>query len=410
MTTSIQLIAVLLIIVKFIVFLRLERLNMGVARKHQQTPPTDALVLMGEEKYQRSLAYTLAKARLNIIETLFGNVLLLGVLFSGVLGWWFALAGRWSTGIWADSLAVFALFMVLGWLALPFSLYKTFRLEVHYGFNTTTWQLYVKDFIKSFVLSSVFTIPLLAAVFWLFESLGTYWWVYGAALALSFQFLMQLIFPRFILPLFNKLSPLAEGELRTQLLELARRTEFQAKNILVMDGSKRSRHSNAFFTGLGRSRMVVLFDTLVQQLSVAELKAVLAHEVGHYKHKHILKGMLFSVCSLILSFYVLSLCVEWAAFSEAFALSAGEPAHALVLIGMLSGTLTFYFKPFFNALARKHEYEADAYAKTFTGAQALGAALKKLYKENLANLHPHPAYSFFYYSHPTLQERITRLS
>ncbi|BBM89920.1 STE24 endopeptidase [Spirochaetota bacterium] len=413
-TVIIFVIAVVLIVLRFVVFWRLEMLNMNVVRTQAKRPPSSEVTdVMSEAEYKKSLAYTLEKSKLNVLETFVGQLWLLGFLGWGVLGLWFAWVAEplraLGAGVWSDSVYLYSFFVMYGLIGIPFSLYRTFNLEERYGFNTMTLKLYIKDAIKSLLISLVLMVPILAGVFWIYERLGSFWWLYGALFVIAFQFLMQILFPRFILPLFNKLQPLEAGTLRDEIFALAKKTEFQTNNILVMDGSKRSKHSNAFFAGIGKARRIVLFDTLVKQLTVTELKAVLAHEVGHYKRKHILKGMVFSIFGTMLMFYVLNLLVNTASFNQAFGLGGGEVAHTLILISLLSGTITFYLKPVFNAFSRKNEYEADAYAKAFTGSAPLISALKKLYKENLSNLNPHPVYSFFYYSHPTLREREKQL-
>ena len=218
---------------------------------------------------------------------------------------------------------------------------------------------------------------------------------------------MMIVAPMWILPLFNKLEPLEEGDLKTRLLKLGEATGFSASTILVMDGSKRSSHSNAFFTGFGRFRKIVLFDTLIEQLSIEELEAVLAHEIGHFKKKHVLKLLAWSCLSLLLSFWVLSILIQYQPFFSAFGFSSSENAGvAFLLFGLLSGAITFWTTPLSSAWSRKFEYEADAFAaEAVGGGSPLVSSLKKLSEKNLSNLTPHPVYSFFYYSHPTLLER-----
>lgn len=227
---------------------------------------------------------------------------------------------------------------------------------------------------------------------------------------LVFQLLMLVLAPIFILPLFNKFTPLPEGILRDRLLALAKRTQFRAQNIQVMDGSKRSRHSNAFFTGFGRFRKIALFDTLIQQLEERELESVLAHEIGHYKKRHVLKMLLWSAASSFIGFYLISVMAEQAWFYQAFGFQPGNLAPALLLFSLLSGLITFWFSPLFHLWSRRFEYQADAYASSIMQeADSLRAALTKLSEKNLSNLTPHPLYSGFYYSHPTLSERDTAL-
>jgi STE24 endopeptidase len=249
--------------------------------------------------------------------------------------------------------------------------------------------------------------PLIVLVLKLVDWTGPNWWIWAWAAILGFQLVMLVVAPAWIMPLFNKFTPLPDGSLRERLLALGRKTGFHAKNIQVMDGSKRSRHSNAFFTGFGRWRKIVLFDTLVEQLSESELEAVLAHEIGHYKKRHIPKMMLVSAVSLFVAFYLISWLArqEWFFTSFGFERGAGIAA-ALLLFGLLSGLVSFWFSPLIHLWSRRYEYQADRYAaETTDEIEPMSGALRKLNEKNLTNLTPHRAYSAFYYSHPTLLER-----
>jgi STE24 endopeptidase len=252
---------------------------------------------------------------------------------------------------------------------------------------------------------------LLVLILFLVGWTGAYWWLWAWGALMGFQLLIALLAPVLILPLFNKFAPLPEGSLRERLLNLARRTNFRAKSIQVMDGSKRSRHSNAFFTGFGGFRRIVLFDTLIQQLLEPELEAVLAHEIGHFKKKHIPKMLLASALGSLVGFYILSWLANQAWFYRAFDFPPGKVATALLLFGLLSGVATFWFSPLIHWWSRRYEYQADAFAaRTMSEPRSLISALRKLNEKNLSNLTPHPLYSGFYYSHPTLLEREQALS
>jgi STE24 endopeptidase len=248
--------------------------------------------------------------------------------------------------------------------------------------------------------------PLLVLILKIVQWTGAWWWLWAWGAMLAFQLLMSVLAPVLILPLFNKFTPLPEGDLRERLLELARRTQFRAQSIQLMDGSKRSRHSNAFFTGFGRFRKIVLFDTLVQQLTGPELEAVLAHEIGHFKKKHIPKMLVFSAVGSLTGFYLISVLARQEWFYRAFGFEPGNVAPALLLFGLLAGTVTFWFSPLIHWWSRRYEYQADAFAaRVMSGTQSLIGALRKLNEKNLSNLTPHPIYSGFYHSHPTLLER-----
>jgi STE24 endopeptidase len=243
------------------------------------------------------------------------------------------------------------------------------------------------------------------------EWTGHWWWLWAWAALLVFQFMMAVLAPVLLLPLFNKFTPLPEGSLRTRLLSLAERTRFRARSIQVMDGSKRSRHSNAFFTGFGGFRKIVLFDTLLQQLAEPELEAVLAHEIGHFKKKHLPKMLAASALGSLAGFYFLSVLAREPWFSRAFGFSAAHIAPALLLFGLLSGVVTFWFSPVAHWWSRRYEYQADAFAaQVMNEIHSLIGALRKLNEKNLSNLTPHPLYSGFYYSHPTLLEREAALT
>ena len=291
--------------------------------------------------------------------------------------------------------------------ALPFDWHcGQFRLEQRFGFNTTTQKLWWTDRVKGLLLALALGGPLLVLILKLVDRTGARWWLWAWAALLVFQLVMMVLAPVLILPLFNKFTPLPEGGLRERLLGLGRRTGFTAQSIQVMDGSKRSRHSNAFFTGFGRFRKIILFDTLIQQLTEPELEAVLAHEIGHYKKRHIPKMLAWSAVSTLAGFWLIAVLAKQAWFYRAFGFEPVSLAPALLLFALLSGLVTFWFSPLAHAWSRRCEYQADAYAaQTMNGPQPLIGALRKLNEKNLGNLTPHPLYSGFYYSHPTLLER-----
>jgi STE24 endopeptidase len=289
---------------------------------------------------------------------------------------------------------------------LPFNWYAQFRLEERFGFNTTTVKLWWTDKLKALLLATVLGYPLLVLVLSIVQKTGAAWWLWAWSCVLGFQLLMVVLAPIIILPWFNKLTPLPEGSLRDRLMSLANRTGFRAKGIQVMDGSKRSRHSNAFFTGFGRFRKIVLFDTLIEQLSEPELEAVLAHEIGHYQKKHIPKMLVWFAAGLFTGFLAVAWLAQQAWFYRAFGFEPGNMVPALLLFSLLSGVFTFWFSPLQNLWSRRYEYQADAYAaETMGETVSLIGALRKLNIKNLSNLTPHPLYSGFYYSHPTLLER-----
>lgn len=361
------------------------------------------------DTYRRSVTYTLAKQRVGLWETLYEAVVLGLVVATGFLAWLYGSFSGWlGQGVWGQGVVFLLVLVVLSLPGLPWDWYGTFRLEARFGFNKTTPGLWLSDKLKGLAIGAVLGIPLLALLGWFFHAFPTTWWLWGFVAFFAFQILLLLLYPRLILPLFNKLEPLQEGELRTRLLKLGTRTGFTATKILVMDGSKRSGHSNAFFTGMGRFRKIVLFDTLIEQLNPEQLEAVLAHEIGHYKHGHIVKMLAVSSLSLLAAFAVMGWLSAQGWFFEAFGFAgAGVFVPTLLLLMLLGGLFTFWLSPLTNALSRKHEYEADAFARAAMGdnPQPLVESLRLLHEKNLSNMTPHPVYSTFYYSHPTLAER-----
>jgi STE24 endopeptidase len=387
--------------------LLLDELNRREVRRHATEAPPAVAAMMDAASYAKSVDYTQAKLSFGMITEVFDTLMLALVVFSGVLPWLYArftpLAPARS---WIDALFLIAVGALLSVPSLPFDWWGQFRLEARFGFNQSTLGLWIADKFKGAALALVIGFPLLWALLSLVRWVGQWWWLWGFALLFVFQLAMIVLYPKLILPLFNKLTPLAEGDLRTRLLALADRTGFRARTIEVMDGSKRSGHSNAFFTGFGRFRRIVLFDTLMNQLAAEELEAVLAHEIGHYRRGHIPKMLALSAAMQLAAFGAIAWLAQSTWFNPAFGFAAGALAPAFLLFGLLSGLVTFWFTPIANIFSRKHEYEADAFAREAMGGPApLVAALRKLAQKNLSNLTPHPWYSGFHYSHPTLVER-----
>jgi STE24 endopeptidase len=398
---------VALIILRLGAQLALEAMNRAEARRHAAQRPPALAGVMDEATYAKSVDYTLAKSRFGSLGSVYDVVILLVLLFSGALPWLWAKFNALAPGAaWSGALFLVGTMILLGLPGLPLAWWAQFRLEEKFGFNQSTPGLWVADQIKSTLLGLAIGFPLAWALLALVGRVGTLWWVWGFALLFGFQLLMIVLYPKLILPLFNKLAPLPDGDQRNRLLALSERTGFRARTIEVMDGSKRSSHSNAFFTGFGRFRRIVLFDTLMAQLGPDELEAVLAHEIGHYKRGHIPKGL----ATLALLQFAAFAAIAWLArapwFNAAFGLPAGVLAPTFLLFALLGGLVTFWFTPIGNWISRRHEYEADDFAKHALGsATPMIGALRKLSQKNLSNLTPHPLYSAVYYSHPTLVER-----
>ena len=401
-----------LIVLRLLAQLVLEHVNRDECRLHGGVLPGAYAGIMDETTFSRAAEYTLAKSRFASFELCYDVAILLLTLFSGLLPWLWALINGLAPGAaWSGALFLVGTGLLLGLPALPLDWWTHFRLEEKFGFNKSTLSLWVSDQIKSTLLGLALGFPLAWGLLALVRWVGNTWWIWGFALLFCFQLLMLVLYPKLILPLFNKLSPLPDGEQRTKLLELAERTGFRAQTIDVMDGSKRSGHSNAFFTGFSRFRRIVLFDTLVAQLTQDELEAVLAHEIGHYKRGHIPQRLVTSAFLQFGAFAVVAWLSQAPWFNAAFQLPAGAQAATFLLFGLCGGLATFWFTPIGNWISRKHEYEADAFAKAAMNSPApLIGALRKLAQKNLTNLTPHPIYSAIYYSHPTIIERETALS
>jgi STE24 endopeptidase len=406
-------IALILILARATTELWLSGLNRRHVRAHANDMPPAFRGIIDQATYCRSVDYTLAKSRFGDIVTLVDAVVLIAVLFSGVLPWAFGrLSASFGTSVWAIAGFLFITGVALSILALPFAWYAQFKLEERFRFNTMTMKTWVLDRVKGFLLVLLLGYPLLALVLKLIEWTGANWWLWAAVVVIAFQLLLLLIAPAIIMPLFNKFTPLPEGTLRERLFALAQRTDFPTRSIDVMDGSKRSRHSNAFFTGLGRFRKIVLFDTLIAQLTEPELESVLAHEIGHYKRRHVIKLLGVSVGGVLMAFAAIAWLARQQWFYRAFGFqyqagfAAANVVPAMLLFALLAGTISFWISPIVHIWSRRFEYQADAFARATMGdAQSLIRALRKLSEKNLSNLTPHPLYSSFYYSHPTLLER-----
>jgi STE24 endopeptidase len=393
--------------------LALSAFNRAETRRHAGTPPPAVAAVMDDVTYERSVAYTLARSIFGDVEEVFDALVLGAAVFSGILPRLYARIAHWGApgSAWAGAAFILAAIILLSVPSLPFEAWRQFHLEAKFGFNRSTPRLWIADKLKGLGLMLALGFPLLWALLALTRSSGNSWWIWAAALLFGFPLAMIVLYPMLIQPLFNKLQPLPEGSLRARLLSLGDRTGFRASKIEVMDGSKRSAHSNAYFTGFGRFRRIVLFDTLVEQLSAEELEAVLAHEIGHYRLRHIPKMLAASGAAVFAGFAVLAWLARSPWFNMAFGFPPGLLAPSFLLFGLLSGLVTFWFAPVLNWVSRRHEYEADAFARqAVAGPASMISALRRLAQKNLSNLTPHPWFSAFFYSHPTLVERERALS
>lgn len=386
----------------------LSRLNEKHSEARRGPVPDAFRETMDEDTYVRSMDYTRAKLRFGRVESVFEALVLALALGTGLLVWLFeGLTGWLGTGVWSQALVLFLVGLLLQVPGLPLDYYAQFRLEEKFGFNRSNPRLWLVDQLKSACISAILIVPLVALLLALVGWFPRSWWIIGFGVYFGFMLLIIVLYPKWILPLFNKLEPLPDGQLKERLMELADRAQFRAQTIQVIDGSKRSSHANAYFTGFGRFRRIVLFDTLLDQLEEQELEAVLAHEIGHYRKGHIPKMLAISAVSGLAAFAVIAWLAGQAWFLTGFGFSADAGVAAVFLLfSLVSGVITFWFSPLMSRWSRKHEYEADAFAREMTGGpEPMIRSLRKLSRRNLSNLAPHPLYSAWYYSHPTLLER-----
>lgn len=410
----ILIIFIILLLLKLVTSATLDWINLRYAQARVNEVPASFRDFIDLPTYQKSVDYTSAKTYFGLVSDLYDALLLAIVLLVGILPFFFEMFTEYfGYGVWGQALVLIFLSFILSLPALPFEWWSTFKVEERFGFNKSTQKLWFMDKIKGSVIGFVISYPLLTLLLYLVSAAGSLWWVWGFTVFFIFQLIMVVVYPMFIMPLFNKLEPMEDGVLKSRLFALADRTGFQANTILVMDGSKRSGHSNAFFSGFGRFRRIVLFDTLIEQMETDELEAVLAHEIGHYKLGHIPKMLVMAGFSSLAMFAVLGWLTNAEWFTKAFHFGAsaeGQLVPVLLLFMLLSSLVTFWISPLTSRLSRKHEYEADTFAReAMSGYEPLSQALRKLHKENLSNLTPHPIYSQFHYSHPTLEERESSL-
>lgn len=373
--------------------------------------PPDVAAFYDVERYRKSLNYHKELTRFGFFSSGFGFLLSIVLLSSGGFGWLDTLLRTHLENEIFVALAFFGILMIAAdLLTLPFQLYSTFVIEEKYGFNKTTPATFFTDKLKGYLLAAVIGAPLLALLIYLIQLIGPGFWIWFAIIAAVFILFMNMFYTTLILPLFNKLTPLPDGELKSAIQAFASRVNFPLDNIYVIDGSKRSSKANAFFSGIGRKKKIVLYDTLIDKHTTDELVAVLAHEVGHFKRKHIVQGLVLSIVQVFFTMFILSLMV----YNENLSLALGGSQHSiplnLVAFSILFAPISGLTGLFMNIYSRKNEFEADAYASDTFRGEALANALKKLSVDSLSNLYPHPWYVFFHYSHPPLLKRLKAIA
>ncbi|MCU0972432.1 MAG: M48 family metallopeptidase [Burkholderiales bacterium] len=360
--------------------------------------------------HEKAAQYTAAKTRLSLVHVVVDALVLLALTLGGVLNWldelWRSALGP---GLWSGLALIGSAVVIMSLIDLPLSWYRTFRIESRFGFNQMTLALFVSDLVKQALVGTAIGAPFLIAVLWLMEEMGSNWWLYVWPVWVVFSVVMLVVYPTFIAPLFNKFSPMQEGDLKRRIEALLVKCGFRSQGLFVMDGSKRSSHGNAYFTGFGRAKRIVFFDTLLSRLDAPEIEAVLAHELGHFKLRHVAKRMVLTFLLSLVFLWVLGRLMNEPWFYQGLGVHTPSTAMALLLFFLVVPVFTFLLQPLMSVYSRKHEFEADAYAAKQASAADLAQALVKLYKDNASTLTPDPLHSAFYDSHPPAALRIARL-
>ncbi|MDB9786987.1 M48 family metallopeptidase [Bacteriovoracaceae bacterium] len=397
--------------IKLIVQFYLSWRNMKNINRHKDNVPARFTSKITLEEHQKAASYSISKEKLGLFFLLIETIVLLAYTFGGG----FNLMASKSLLLFPHTLTfqamgLFAIYSLISLIiGIPESLYSTFVLEEKYGFNKTTYKTFFVDFIKQISLGLLIGVPIFLGLVHIMRGLGDYWWLWGFVFTMSIQFVLLWAYPSIIAPIFNKFSPLEDGEVKDKIMDLANRTDFNCDGIFIMDASKRSSHGNAYFTGLGKKKRIVFFDTLIKILTPDQIEAVLAHELGHFKKKHILKGIMKGAISSFIGFFVLGVLSQSQWFYFGLGVSYPSEYMALILFTNIISIYTFFLIPINSFFSRKHEFEADAFAAKFSNSKELVDALIAMYKDNASTLTPDPVYSKFYHSHPPAFERISHL-
>jgi len=393
----------------------LARRHLAYIAEHRSTVPAAFHEKIPLGDHQKAADYTSAKTRFDMLGALFDAALLLAfTLGGGIQSIANLISTRLDNGWFSSPIAhgmaiIVTVLVIYAILEAPFNIYRTFVIEARFGFNKMTFKLYLLDALKGILIGAILGLPLLFGVLWLMERMGTYWWLYVWIVWVVFNLLVLFIYPSFIAPLFNKFSPMQDDAMKSRIESLLAKCGFTAQGLFVMDGSKRSSHGNAYFTGFGKTKRIVFFDTLLERLSINEVEAVLAHELGHFKRRHVVKRIAATFAMSLLFLWLLGQLMQTTWFYQGLGVSAPSTALALLLFFITLPIFSFLLGPLMSAYSRKHEFEADAYAAKQTDATDLVNALVKLYQDNAATLTPDPLYSKFYDSHPPAMARISHL-
>ena len=405
--TTLFYIIILILIINFIIDKIIGNLN---AKHFDDVLPIEVADVYEEKEYSKSQSYNKINFKFGTVTSLFSIVLKLLFFFLNGFEFVDLIARSFSSNPIVIALLFFGIIMIASdMLTTPFSYYKTFVIEEKFGFNKVTKKLFWMDKIKGWLMSIVLGGLILSLIIWFYMKTGKNFWLYAWALVAVFTVFMNMFYSSLIVPLFNKQTPLEDGELKTEIEKFAQKTDFTLDKIFVIDGSKRSTKANAYFAGFGKTKRIVLYDTLINDLTTDEIVAVLAHEVGHYKHKHIIFNLMSSVLLSGFTLFILSLFIDSQLLSSALGVSIPSFHIGMIAFGILYSPISEITSLFMNYASRKFEYQADDYAKKHFGSEPLISSLKKLSKNSLSNLTPHKTYVFMHYSHPTLRERIVNL-
>jgi len=388
----------------------LSRRQAAYVAEHRSAVPAAFANKVSLSAHQKAADYTIEKNRLGQIDGFIGMVVLLLLTLGGVINWAFSFwSSHISSPLWSGVAAIATIFLIMTLIELPISVYHTFVIEEKYGFNKSTVKQFVKDHLMQLALGAVIGLPLLALILWIMDSLGSMWWLWAWGVIMAFSLLMSWLFPTVIAPLFNKFTPIEEGSLKNRIQKLLARCGFNSKGIFIMDGSKRSGHGNAYFTGIGNNKRIVFFDTLVKSLDEEELEAVLAHELGHFKCKHVIKMLAATSVMSLIGLAILGWLIDQSWFYNGLGVTQPSHAAALLLFMLVSPVFTVFMQPISAYFQRKFEFEADDFAAEHAQAAKMISGLVKLYEENASTLTPDPLYSAFHYSHPPAAIRIAHL-
>ena len=379
-------------------------------QRHRQQVPVEFAAEISLDAHHKAADYSCAKTRFGLSGTLFECVVILVLTFGGGLQWLHEITAGWfAPGVMRGVALVAALATAMTIIDIPFSLYSTFVIEQRFGFNKMTPLMFVVDMLKHGALAAALGIPLVACILWVMEQAGTWWWLYAWLIWVTFNLIILAVYPTWIAPLFNKFSPLNDPQLKERIERLLDKCGFKVQGLMVMDGSRRSSHGNAYFTGFGKTKRIVFFDTLLSRLLPAEIEAVLAHELGHFKLKHVIKRIVWIFAASLAFLWLLAQLMNQPWFYQGLNVQSPSTAMALIMFFMVMPHFIFLFQPVSSFYSRKHEFEADQYAAQYTPAADLISALAKLYKDNASTLTPDPLHSAFYDSHPPAALRIARL-